>query len=70
MQKARWIALVAAMSVCAMSLPAFAQLAQGNWPKFGRDYYNSSRSPATAIAKPVVKWASECKPWGGSSNTW
>lgn len=70
MRKAKWIALLAALCVLAMSLPAFAQLAEGNWPKFGRDYRNSGHSPATSIAKPVLKWASECKPFGSTAATW
>lgn len=70
MQRTRWLALLVVACVLAMSIPASAQLAQGNWPKFGRDYRNSGHSPATVIAKPIVKWASECKPWGGGSSTW
>lgn len=70
MQRVKWLALLVMVCVLAMSVVAYAQLPQGNWPKFGRDYRNSGHSPATVIAKPVVKWASECKPWGGSSSQW
>ncbi len=58
MRKTRWILLLAIVCILATSLPAIAQLAQGNWPRPGRDYHNSGLSPATAIAKPVLKsWA-------------
>jgi len=70
MRNAKWIVLMAIICILAISLPAMAQLEQGGWPKANRDYYNSGLSPATVIAKPVVKWASQCKPWGGSSSAW
>ncbi|MEN6355809.1 MAG: carboxypeptidase regulatory-like domain-containing protein [Armatimonadota bacterium] len=55
MRKARWIAVLV-VCVCIMSIPAFAQLPSSGWPKYQRDAYNSGRSPATLIAKPVVSW--------------
>lgn len=70
MRKAKWIALLVVVCVCVTALSAYAQLPSGNWPKFGRDYYNSSKSPATVIAKPIVKWAGQCKPWGGAASQW
>lgn len=56
MQKVKWIALLAVICLFVMSIPTFAQLASGNWPRPGRDYHNSGLSPATVIAKPVLKW--------------
>ncbi|MEN6355812.1 MAG: carboxypeptidase regulatory-like domain-containing protein [Armatimonadota bacterium] len=56
MQKARWITLLAIVCICVMSISAYAQLPSTNWPKSGRDYYNSSKSPATSIAKPAPSW--------------
>ncbi|MEN6613870.1 MAG: carboxypeptidase regulatory-like domain-containing protein, partial [Armatimonadota bacterium] len=55
MHKARWITLLAMVCICVLSVTAYAQLPT-NWPKSGRDYYNSSRSPATSIAKPAPSW--------------
>ncbi|MEN6357895.1 MAG: discoidin domain-containing protein [Armatimonadota bacterium] len=58
MQKSRLIVLLVVVSILALSLPSMAQLASGNWPRPGRDYHNSGLSPATVIAKPVLKsWA-------------
>ncbi|MEN6355806.1 MAG: carboxypeptidase regulatory-like domain-containing protein [Armatimonadota bacterium] len=56
MQKTRWIAVLVLIGVLALSLAAIAQIPTANWPRFQRDAYNSGRSPATTIAKPVLKW--------------
>lgn len=67
MRKARWIALLVVLCVCAMSLPAIAQIPSANWPRFQRDANNSGCSPAAVIAKPVLKWQQTLT---ASSGTW
>lgn len=70
MQKVKLIALLALVCFCVATISAYGQIPTTNWPKFGRDYYNSGRSPATVIAKPIVKWSSQCKDFGTAEDEW
>lgn len=47
---------LALLLVFALAVVSYAQLASTAWPKNKRDASNSGRSPATVIAKPVIKW--------------
>lgn len=57
MQKVRLIVLLAVVCIIALSIPAFAQLATGGWPKYQCNYSNNGRTTATVIAKPYAEWS-------------
>jgi len=56
MKNFKTVLALAMLLVFVMAAVSYAQLANTDWPKNKRDASNSGRSPATAIAKPVIKW--------------